>query len=112
MQALTKTRAINGFVNLSIQVPEKIAKEVEATIKEALDEYRAFMPKEVMGPTTSGDLIRGARYREGLTQVNMAKLLGVSKSYLSDLEHDRRPVSKKMARDLGALLNVNWKIFL
>ena len=47
-----------------------------------------------------------------MTQVELAKRIGVSKAYLSDLEHDRRAVGKNLAKTIGAAVGVNWKVFL
>ncbi len=44
------------------------------------------------------------KYRE-LTQSKLAELVGVSKQYISDMEHGRKSISKNMAKKLAAALN-------
>ena len=43
-----------------------------------------------------GSRIRQARRRLGLTQVEMARRLDLSASYLNLIEHDQRPVTAKL----------------
>jgi predicted transcriptional regulator/transcriptional regulator with XRE-family HTH domain len=49
----------------------------------------------------AGEQIRRFRKGEGLTQLQMARELGVSASYLNLLEHDRRAVSPKVLERLN-----------
>ncbi len=63
----------------------------------------------VKGPATA---LRGLRYRENLTQVELAKKLGITQADLSNMENGRRPISKKMAAKLAKILKANYKIFL
>ena len=46
---------------------------------------------------TFGSLILSIRLGEELSQIDFAKILGVSKQYLCDVEHDRRSMSISMA---------------
>jgi DNA-binding XRE family transcriptional regulator len=112
MLEVTKTRITGGRVSLEVKVPERIADAVEAAIQSVDTESRLYTPEEIFGPSSVGRLIRGARAREGMTQVELAKRIGVSKAYLSDLEHDRRAVGKNLAKTIGAAVGVNWKVFL
>ena len=71
---------------------------------------KLYTPEDVLGPSTPGRLIQGARYRESLTQAGLAARLGISRGRLSDLEHDRRPVGEDIARKLGEVLGFDWRI--
>lgn len=57
------------------------------------------------GKLTFGGLILAIRLGEELTQVDFAKMLGVTKQYLCDVEHGRRsvsiPVAANWAKKLG-----------
>lgn len=55
-----------------------------------------FLDKE-LGPFTFGSFLRGARASKDLSQVEMAKLLGISKSTLCDIEKGRQLVSPELA---------------
>ncbi len=69
-------------------------------------------PEEAFGPSTPASALRGYRHREALTQAQLAKLAGVSKQNISDMENGRRAIGKDVAQRLGKALNVPWKRFL
>src|SRR5271155_5139 len=48
--------------------------------------------------TKAGVLLRGTRHREGLTQADMAKKIGVTQADLSKMESGKRPIGKILAR--------------
>lgn len=50
-----------------------------------------------IGPMTFGSFLRGARTSRDMNQVEMAELLGVSKSTLCDIEKGRQLVSPVLA---------------
>ena len=56
---------------------------------------------------TPGDIIRGARYRQGLTQVQLATMIGASPSHISKMEKSKRPIGKEMARRLAKALHTS-----
>jgi ribosome-binding protein aMBF1 (putative translation factor) len=109
---LMKAQTTDGFVDLCIRVKNDDADVIEAAIRRALDEARTYTTEDVFGPREPGRLIRGGRTREGWTQIELATRLGVSKSVVSDLEHGRRPISKKMAAKLGEVLGSSALAFL
>ena len=55
---------------------------------------------------TPGKAIRADRGLRGWTPNVLAQKLGISIQNLSAMEHDRRPVSKKMAAKLSQVLGV------
>lgn len=56
-------------------------------------------------------LLKGLRYREGLNQVKFAKKLGLTQSYISIIENGKRPISKKLAKKIQDIFNLDYKIF-
>jgi ribosome-binding protein aMBF1 (putative translation factor) len=56
--------------------------------------------------------VRAGRARAGMTQTELAKKLEVGQAYVSDLERGKRTVGKVMAKRLGELLNVSYRVFL
>lgn len=58
------------------------------------------------GPLTFGRLLRSHRLGEELTQVEMAKLLKMSKQSLNDLEHGRKVPSIRRAVDIARKMGV------
>src|SRR5215510_13200798 len=61
---------------------------------------------EKAAPLKLGRRVRRLREQLGLTQVAMARSLGLSASYLNLIEHDQRPLTSKLARRLGETLQV------
>jgi transcriptional regulator with XRE-family HTH domain len=68
--------------------------------------------KEIYPHFSGGVALRGARKREGLTQKQLAGLLGINQTNLSEMEHGKRPIGKLMARRLAKALRVDYRVFL
>src|SRR5262245_19492931 len=62
-------------------------------------------------PLKLGRRVRRLREQLGLTQVAMARRLGLSASYLNLIEHDQRPLTAKLAGRLGEALQVGIAAF-
>jgi len=62
-----------------------------------------------LGP---GDVLKGARDREGLTQNELAEKIGVKPHHISEMEKGKRSIGKDMARRLARALNTGYKVFL
>src|SRR5215468_1846833 len=58
-----------------------------------------------------GRRVRRLREELGLSQVAMARRLGLSASYLNLIEHDQRPLTAKLARRLSEALQVGLGAF-
>jgi DNA-binding transcriptional regulator YiaG len=69
--------------------------------------------EKMAGQTLSlASLLASIREGESASQVEFAKLLGVSKQFLCDLEHQRRFISPKMAEDFALKLGYSPKQFV
>jgi hypothetical protein len=62
-------------------------------------------------PLKLGRRVRRLREQFGLTQIGMARRLGLSASYLNLIEHDQRPLTAKLARRLSEALQVGVAAF-
>jgi len=67
---------------------------------------------EVFPNFHAGDRLKGLRYRENMTQKQLAEQIGISIHNLSHMEHGRRPVGKEMAKRLANALNADWRTLL
>ena len=56
--------------------------------------------------------LSGLRHREGLTQIELAKLLGVAQYNISKMENGKRPIGKEMAKRLSKLFKTDYRLFL
>jgi transcriptional regulator with XRE-family HTH domain len=54
-----------------------------------------------------GVFLAGARYREGLTQAQLAEATGIPRRHISEMEHGKRPIGKQNAKKLGDALKVD-----
>jgi transcriptional regulator with XRE-family HTH domain len=59
-----------------------------------------------------GVALAGARQKEGLTQVHLARMTGIPQRHISEMEHGKRPIGKDRAKKLAAILKVNYHILL
>jgi DNA-binding XRE family transcriptional regulator len=59
-----------------------------------------------------GICLSGARRKEGLTQKQLAKIIGMPQRHISEMENSKRPIGKNMAKKLGKALNIGYKVFL
>ncbi len=81
---------------------------------EASEEYvswRDLFP-EYTDEEMPGSCLRWARYREGITQKQLADMTGVPQRHISMMENGKRPIGKEMAKRLGKALNISYKVFL
>ena len=59
-----------------------------------------------------GKALAGVRYREGLTQIQLAEKTGIPQRHISEMENGKRPIGKEMAKRLGQTLNISYRVFL
>lgn len=79
--------------------------EEPMTINKALHELCGDLPRWAIA-------LRGLRRREGLTQVEMGKLLNIPQGNLSQMENGRRPIGKLIAKRLAELFKTDYRLFL
>lgn len=60
--------------------------------------------KDVWTGMTFGGLIHSLRLSDDITQVELAKRIGVSKQFLSDVEHNRKDVGISFAKKVSDAL--------
>lgn len=56
--------------------------------------------------------LRGFRVREGLTQIELAKKLGIRQSQISEMERGKRSIGKAFAKKLADFFHTDYKSFL
>ena len=60
----------------------------------------------------SGLALRGARYREGLSQKELAKRTGISQENISRMENGQRPIGEKVSKKLAKALRINYELLI
>lgn len=114
MSAPTNEPITTDFVEVRFRIPKIHVDEAKKALavyggQETSDSlpWRAVFPH-----FDAGVALRGARKREGLTQKQLAGLLGIGQAHISEMEHGKRPIGKEMARRLAKVLNVDYRVFL
>jgi len=80
--------------------------------KKKLIPWRKVAKKEIAKYSEAGIIIRGSRFKEGFTQKKLAELLGIKSHHVSEMEHGKRSIGKEMARRLGKVFRVDYRVFL
>lgn len=127
MSAPMKMRRTNGEIKIQVGekksrlflVPKDRAEGVVRLLQdfEVKDTGQAIPWREsaqdlIKKYTESGVALKGARAKECLSQNELADKLKIPQSHISDMEHGRRPIGKKMAKRLAEVFNVGYKVFL
>jgi DNA-binding XRE family transcriptional regulator len=68
--------------------------------------------EEVFPEIHLGMAVRGFRNRDGMTQEELAKRLGVAQTRVSELESGKRRISIAMAKRLSVVFDIPYKAFL
>lgn len=110
MLELMKKPRTDGMVELCAVVPEARADHVMRLLQDLL--APAVPADEVFKDMGPGNALRGARGIREMTQKQLAAAVGCTVSNISDMEHNRRAISKDMARKLGNALEFDYRVFL
>jgi DNA-binding XRE family transcriptional regulator len=83
-----------GFVNLEEALPWRLA----------FPEYDE--------KTLPGVALAGARGKEGITQRELGRRVGLAQRHISEMERGKRPIGKELAKKLAKALNLNYRVLL
>lgn len=123
MLAHTKARPTSSHANyrVVIEMPGK-AKRLSFVPVQHFRKLEAFLEKygesesipwkelaktRIAKYKKSGLALRGARYREGLSQKQLSKRTGISQENISKMENGQRAVGKKVAKKLAKALRMD-----
>lgn len=112
------TKAAAAEVEFRVKGPEGKRKAVEKALKqlgftvesETVPWRDAFA--QLGDEDMQGRILRGTRTKEGLTQMELAHRTGIPQRHLSEMEHGKRPIGKKIAAILAEVLQVDYRVFL
>lgn len=74
--------------------------------------WREVFKEEIAKYGEAGLALRGLRARENLTQKQLAELINVSPHHISEMENNKRPIGKEIAKRLSKALSVDYRVFL
>jgi len=78
---------------------------------DSIDWREAFKDTIAQGGEAAA-VLRGARTTAGLSQIELAAKIGIDQTNLSKMENGKRPIGKELAKRLGEVLNVDYRVFL
>lgn len=119
---LTEVKVIIGKEKPRIfLVPNENVREMDARVREVMDSAQDgsdFTPAENIFPSIAdpekrpGIALRAARLRAALTQAELANKIECEQGDISKMESGRIPIGKARAKKLGAVLKINYRVFL
>lgn len=80
--------------------------------EELINPFETEWYKETKAQQTAGSNLKTFRTMQNMTQAVLADKLGTTKSVVSAMEHDARPISRRMAKMLSEIFNTSAKHFL
>ena len=106
MSVHTKTRRIKKIPALKTKTKNR------TTHKEQLIPWREAFKDEIDAYSEGGLMLRGSRHKAEMTQVDLAKALGISQHHISEMENGKRPIGKVMAKRLAEIFKCDYRKFL
>ncbi len=103
---------------VSYSIPLSRLEEVEAFLEKQCEDDDSPVAWEILAKERiekykkSGLVLRGMRYREGLSQKELAEKSGVTQNEISNIENGKRTVGKKIAEKLAKVLNFDYRLLL
>ena len=86
--------------------------EAEKTSWEESTPWEELAKDRIARHSKAGIALRGARFREGLSQKELARRCEISQDNLSRMENGKRTIGEKTAKKLAKVLKVDYTIFL
>lgn len=110
-----------GEKTTRFQLSSEAGRGLLALLKGLVDDDESkneFIPAEDVFPDLRdpakriGIVFRGIRFKHGLTQVEVAKRLGIDQSDVSKIEKGKRPVGKALAKKIEKEFKIDYRRFL
>ncbi len=123
MPGLMKKHSTGDFADVCFRVPAAQANSVREAVEKILEltglEYsisaendKLVSWEEAFPEYSAGDTLKGARLMEGITQAELADKIGLKRHHISEMENDKRSISKDIAKRLAKALNTGYAVFL
>ncbi|MBF0229833.1 MAG: helix-turn-helix transcriptional regulator [Desulfamplus sp.] len=118
MQEATKKHHIDEeMVTIRLRVHRSNAPKIKEYAKAVeLDDNKQTYTIDEVFPEYIGKksqiAIRAYRYRENLTQKQLAQLTGIPQRHLSEMENGKCVINKEIAKTLAKALNTDYQMFL
>ena len=128
MSARAKVLHINNELTykIIIETPRK-KKRFSYVSEKYVHKLKAFLEKYGQSASTpwkelaasritkykkTGLVLKGARYREGFSQKDLAKRTGISQENISRMENGQRSIGEKVAKKLAKALRIDFALLI
>jgi len=74
--------------------------------------WREVFKDEIQKYGEPGLTLKGSRYKEGMTQAELAEKAGITQYNLSRMENGKRSIGKEMAKRFAKVFKTDYRIFL
>ena len=95
-------------------VPAKHLQKLEAFLEKYSESdslsWEELAKDDIAKYGKAGIVLRGVRYREGLSQKELAKRTGISQENISKMENGQRPIGEKVAKKLAKVLRIDFEL--
>lgn len=115
---------IPGYKEMFYHIPRSARQKLNLFLKELDISNSEIIPWEQTTPWEElakdriekykkvGLVLRGARYRENMSQMTLAKKTGIHQNEISKIENGKRTVGEKLAKKLAKALNFDYHLLL
>lgn len=86
--------------------------QIESILTVPASKVHEQIKKEIPLAGTPAGALRAYRYREDLTQAQLAKKTGIAQGHISAMERGKRAIGIKSAKTLAKALNCRWEKLL
>ena len=115
---------VPGGKEISYHIPNSEKEKLNSFLKKLdiskseIEHWNEATPWEVLAKERiekykkTGLVLRGARYRENMSQIQLAKKSGVNQNEISKIENGKRVVGEKVAKKLAKALNFDYRLLI
>src|SRR5262245_8205318 len=75
-------------------------------------DWKTVAKESIAKHKQAGMVLRGARFRENMSQKELAKRSGISQENISRIENGKRSVGEKVAKKLAKALKIDYMLLL
>lgn len=105
-----------GGASVHSYLPMAIIPKLEAFIHKYTEEdpvdWKVVAKESIEKHGQVGMVLRGARYREDMSQKELARRSGVSQENISRIENGKRVAGEKVAKKLAKPLKIDYRLLL
>jgi len=114
--AMKKPPTDEEMVTIRLRVRRGNALKIKSYVYSIESEGEPSYTLEEVFPELAGKekqvYLRGIRYREDLTQKQLADMTGIPQRHISEMENGKRTIGKENAKKLAKVLNADYRMFL